>query len=135
MKVLKYTFLALVLVGFSSCETPPTTYTKITGLWRCDEYNTTTGLNRTYTVDIYSTKDSTQFLLNNFNYENSEISEANVICQLKGKNITISNQAIVTQTVKSGKGLVSNDFKRIDFDYVIYNGITDMAVKATYSRK
>ena len=118
----------VVLVSCTSNE--PKIYTSIVGSWHCAESSPYGS--RNYLVDIDRKRtDSTQYLLSNF--YNQDVNEF-IFAHLSGKTLTITQQQIVSLTVKSGTGLVSTDFKRIDFDYNMYDGSSEIKVHAIYTR-
>lgn len=125
-------FLSLFLVILTSCtDSGPVTYTSIKGAWRCEEYNPITG-NRIYMVEIDPKKsDNTQYLISNF--YNEDVNEF-IFAGLNGNKLTISQQQIVTVVVKSGSGTVSADFKRIDLQYKIYDGLREFDVVSVLTR-
>lgn len=128
-------FFALILpVLLASCvDTVPKVYTSISGSWRCEEYNRTTGITSNYLVEIdRQIKDTTQYVITYF--ENTTYDDF-IFVHLTGKNITIPTQQIGTKQmeVRTGSGVVSADFKRIDWDYTVYNGITEV-IQAAYTR-
>jgi len=130
--------ISLFLIAVVSCnDNQPIAKNSIVGSWHCTE-STIYG-SRSYLTDIYRLKsDSTQYLLSNF-YNISTDDIADVRAKLAAKTLTINpmqaiNTGSITMTVKSGKGTVANDFSRIDFDYTIYNGASDITVHAVYTR-
>ena len=105
-------------------------YTSIVGSWHCSE-STIYG-SKNYLVDIDRKRtDTTQFLLSNFyNQGDNEF----IYAHLNGSTLTISQQQIVNQIVKSGTGIVSSDFKTITFDCNIYDGSSEIKVHSVCSR-
>jgi hypothetical protein len=120
-----------------SCDTnvPTKNNNPLVGSWHCTE--TTIYGSRSYLTNIYPVKsDTTQYLLSNF-YNISLDDIADIRAKLNAKTFTINpNQSILnsntTYVVKSGTGVVSVGFGRIDFDYIIYNGSSDINVHAIY---
>ena len=125
--------IALIFTLISCKENVPVVHHSIEGAWRCEEFSPIGG-SRIYIVDIYRTKnDTSQYLLSNF--FNVDIDES-VPAHLSGNTLTISQSSIgMTQIVaKSGSGIVSGNFTRIDFDYNIFDGQNEIKVHAVYSR-
>lgn len=132
MKKLSYVILAFVIISISSCaDKGPNVYTSIKGSWRCEEFNPLSGSSNYIVVIDRKLNDTTQYLLSNF--ENVNYEEF-VFAQLTKNNLTISEQQIGTEIVKSGKGVVSANFTRIDLNYTIFDGQTEVKVQAIYSR-
>jgi len=128
----KFGALICLLFTFFSCENKaPEVYTSIVGSWRCEEFNPLLG-SRVYLVEIDRKRgDTTQYLISNF--YNLDINEF-IFTRLIAKNLSIVQQQILAQTVKSGSGTVSDNFKRIDFNYNMYDGKNDIQVTAVYTR-
>lgn len=131
MKQNTYLYIALCCIALMSCTSnEPKVYTSIVGSWHCAESSPYGS--RNYLVDIDRKRtDTTQYLLSNF--YNQDVNEF-ILAHLSGKTLTIAQQQIVALTVKSGTGLVSTDFKKIDFDYNMYDGSTEIKVHAIYTR-
>ncbi len=126
-------FLFLVLIVSSCNENSPTTYTSIKGTWNCNE--TSFVRNIKYSVDIYKSKSGdTNYLISNFHNDGYENIFVNA--ELQGNKITISNQNLnqAGLIVKSGTGFVNENFTEIQLSYIVFNGITDLQVNATYYR-
>lgn len=126
-------FLFLVLIISSCKENPPTTYSSIKGTWNCSE--TSFLRNIKYSVDIYKSKSGdTNYLISNFHNDGYENIFVNA--QLIGDSIAINNQNLNQQglIIKSGKGIVNADFTQIQLSYIVFNGTTDLEVRATYYR-
>lgn len=131
--------LAAFLIVFVSCkDTGPANYKTLVGSWHCNENSIYSS--RNYLIDIYRLKtDTTQYLLSNF--QNISLDDiGDVRAKLSGLTLTIesmqniSNGGSTNVTVKSGSGVVSADLKRIDLNYVVYDGKADNNVHAIYSR-
>lgn len=137
MKKIRITLLILLVTGLHACENnEPANYTSIRGSWRCTETDPTN--TRTYPVDFYRTKaDTTIYLLSNF-YNVSIDSDFDITTKLSGKNLSINPVPQVigsTQyVIKSGSGVINNTFTRIDFNYIIFDGKSDIPVKVTFTR-
>jgi len=133
-KLRKNLVLLMVSIAFLSCgNNGPIAYKSISGSWRCQEISSN-GVQRTYIVQVdRKLSDTTQYLLSNF--YNIDINEF-VLVHLKGSNITITQQEIGTSPaiVESGSGVVSSNFTRIDFTYMIRDGLNDIKVNAYYTR-
>ena len=131
MKKITFLYFALCCVVLVSCtNNEPKVYTTIIGSWHCAESSPYGS--RNYLVDIDRNRtDTTQYLLSNFyNQGDTEF----IFSHMSGKTLTITQQQIFSFTVKSGTGLVSTDFKRIELDYNIYDGSTEIKVHAIYTR-
>ncbi len=130
----KIIILIAVAATFLSCSNNgPVAYKSISGSWRCEEFPSV-GMSRTYIVEVdRKLSDTTQYLLSNF--YNIDINEF-VYVHLKGTNITIAQQQIGISpvTVESGSGVVSLNFTKIEFSYVIHDGLNDIKVNAIYTR-
>lgn len=130
-------FLLAVTLFISCGGNEPIVYTSIVGPWRCEEFLPHVGLTRTYIVDITRKRsDTTQYALSNFYDVN--INEF-IWATLRNNTLTINEPAqpigFSNTTVKSGKGTVSADFRRIDFEYSIFDGTNDVTIKnVVYSR-
>lgn len=126
--------LLLMLFFVSSCkENTPTTYTSIRGAWNCRE--TSFQRNITYSVDIDKSKSGeTNYLISNFHNDGYENIFVNA--QLTGNVLTITNQSLNQQglIIKSGTGTVNVNFTEILLNYIVFNGTTDLEVRATYYR-
>ena len=124
-------FIGICLIALVSCTSnAPQVYTTIVGSWHCAESSVYGS--RNYLADIdRKLSDTTQYLLSNFyNQGDNEF----ILAHLSGSSLTIVQQQIVAQTVKSGTGIVSKDFKTITFDYNIYDGSNEIKVHSVYSR-
>lgn len=129
-----FNLLFLLSVVLMSCDNNSIkTYTSVTGSWRCVEFSTQFG-QRSYLLDIYKSKSGTSnFLISNFHndgYENIFVTFA-----LNSNKITLTNQNLNQGLiVKSGNGIVSQDFKEIELNYIIFDGKTDIPVNVVYTR-
>jgi hypothetical protein len=129
----KFASLGALLVILCACGTSdPTSYST----WHCVE--TSPMSSRNYLVDIYKTKkDTTIYLISNFHKISVE-GEYDVKIKLTGKKYSfnpVPQQVGNSQyIIRSGGGVANATSTQIDFDYVIYDGISDMAVHATYTR-
>ena len=132
MKKTTLFYITLCCVALVSCTTTnePKVYSNIIGSWHCAESSPYGS--RNYLVDIDRNRtDTTQYLLSNF-YNQGDTDF--IFAHMNGKNLTITQQQIVSLTVKSGTGLVSTDFKRIELDYNMFDGSTEIKVHAIYTR-
>ncbi len=121
----------IFLVTILSCNKKNTEYHSITGSWRCEELNPLYGTS-IYMVDIdVSRSDTTIFLLSNF--LNTDFNEF-IYAHLSGSTLTLPDQTFAAMRVKSGTGIVSEDFTTIGFDYNIFDGQSDIKVHANYTR-
>lgn len=124
--------LVLLLVIFlsvisTSCDKFSGDTDFIAGVWRCREESGDNGF-RQYSVTIYragSGFDSTHFVINNFHNLGYEVE---TYVQLINSEIIINS---MDGFIASGKGIVSKDFKSIEWEYSISNDY----VKAYYFRK
>jgi hypothetical protein len=137
MNKLTIVFL-LAVTAFISCgSNEPIVYTSIAGAWKCEEFRPYSGTPRRYIVDITRKRsDTTQYALSNF-YD-VDINEF-VWATLRNNVLTLNEPAqpigFSGISVKSGKGTVSSDFRRIDFEYSIFDGTNDVTIKnVVYSR-
>jgi hypothetical protein len=131
MKEKMFAFILILFILTVSCEKNDGVYHSISGSWRCEEYNPISG-QRVYMVDIdRSSRDSTEYLLSNFH--NEDINEF-VYAHLRDSVLSINEQVFASLIVKVGKGLVSSDFRVIEFEYQVYDGQNDYRVQAHYSR-
>ena len=130
---------AVSVLIFSACDTnvPVPVHNSLQGSWHCVE-NSINGT-RTYLVDIDPLRtDTTQYLISNF--QNITFDGLNMVnTKRTASTLTIvPNQSISNGTttiiVKSGTGVISNAFKRIDFVYSIFDGRNDFQVQAVYTR-
>lgn len=124
-------FLSITLAACN--DNTPKTYTSITGNWRCTEFSSLNG-SRSYLVEIDRTKsDTTLYAITYF--ANTTYNDF-IFVHLSGKNISISQQQVGTtpKIVRTGSGQVSSDFKRIDWNYTLYDGVSEYAVQAVYTR-
>ena len=127
--------LTILLISCGTNE-PAGPYTSIKGTWRCTE--TSVMNSRSYSVDIYRTKkDTSVYLLSNF-YNVSIEGEYDITAKLSGNTLTInpSPQSIgpTAIVVKSGSAVVNENFTQMVFDYIIYDGQSDIKVHSVYSR-
>ena len=131
MRKTTFFYIALCCITLISCTgNEPQAHTSIIGSWHCAESSAYGS--RNYLVDIDRKRtDTTQYLMSNF--YNQDVNEF-ILAHLSGKTLTITQQQILALTVKSGTGLVSNDFKRIDFDYNMYDWSSEINVHAIYTR-
>ena len=132
-KSILFSGLILTILLTSCVDNGPKVYTSISGSWRCEEYNPITGTSN-YLVEIdRQLKDTTQYVITYF--ENTTYDDF-IFVHLTGSNITIPTQQIGTKQleVRAGSGVVAPDFKRIDWSYSVYNGITEVKVQAVYTR-
>lgn len=106
----------------------------IKGSWRCEDYSPFYG-NRIYMVDIERSKsDTTLYIISNFNKEGVDFF---VTAHLSKNTLTIepSQQIFGTNTIiKSGSGLVSEKFDRINLKYIQFDGKSDISIQSTYTR-
>ena len=135
MKKTTQILLLLMITNIVSCnnDNEPKVYNNINGSWICKE-TIPYVQPRTYIVDIDRLKDTTQYIISNF-YSAGE--NEFVFSKLTGSTLKISdNQSIgVSQMIfRSGSGVVSDDFKKIVFDYKIYDGFTERDIHAVYTR-
>lgn len=134
MKYLFSLVLTIIFISQLSCDKETHVYNSVSGSWRCQEFNPLYGPS-VYMVDIDRKRsDTTQYLLSNFHNQDSYESIEFIFAQLQDSSLIISRQAIAGIIVKSGIGKISNDFRIIEFDYSIFDGINDIEVKAIYSR-
>jgi hypothetical protein len=130
-KYFRVLIILLFLITLNSCDKKSVIYHSITGSWRCEENNPINGPS-VYMVDIdRSNSDSTQYLLSNF--ENEDVNEF-IYAHLDGNTLSIFEQTFASLIVKSGTGIVSEDFTRIEFDYFLFDGQNDIKIHAIYSR-
>jgi hypothetical protein len=129
-----YLLLVLLAIVVFACENnTPKTYTNITGSWRCVE-SSQFG-QRTYLLDIDRKRNSeTDFLISNFHnvgYENIFVSFT-----LNGNKLTLINQNLNMSgyIIKSGNGIVSQDFKEVELNYIIFDGKTDIPFYVVFTR-
>jgi len=124
-------FLLLFIILLASCNKEDQVYKSISGSWRCEEFNPYTG-SRVYMVDIDRSKsDTSVYLLSNF--YNLDINEF-VYAKLNGSTLIIPDQIIMALRVRSGTGVVAGDFSRIDLEYYVTDGQSDIRIEATYMR-
>ena len=140
MKKLAQISLLLIVLILTSCDDKKVVETNsIKGTWRCEDYSTLTG-RRVYMVDIErSNNDTTKYILSNFNNEgvDNEGTYRFVTSHLNKFTLTIdpSQQIFGTQTlIKSGTGVVSANFARIELSYKILVGKSDYEIQAVYTR-
>jgi len=139
MKKLSGFVIAIFMLIFTACDNnvPVPVHNSLQGSWHCVE-NSINGT-RTYLIDIDPLRtDTTQYLISNF--QNITFDGLNMVnTKRTGSTLTIvPNQSITNGTttiiVKSGTGVISNAFKRIDFVYYIFDGHNDIQVQAAYTR-
>lgn len=129
----KVILLILSAMLLNSCtDKGPVNYKSIAGSWRCEEFSQLLGT-RTYMVEIDRKKnDSTLYLLSNF-YD-VDVEEF-IFAQLDGVKLTIQEQQIGNASVvKSGTGTVSDNLRRIDLEYRIYDNQREYDVRAVLTR-
>ena len=115
-----------------SCENKPgRTYDTIEGSYRCEENNPISGI-RTYLVEIDKVKNETDlFLISNF-YD-AGYNEF-LFTRHAGMELLISDQ-VITGLLVNGHGQVSDDFKKIDWEYEVSDGITTQNMVARFTRE
>lgn len=128
-----YLLLVLYALLINACDNNTIkTYTSITGSWRCVE-SSQLG-QRSYLLDIFKSKSGTSnFLISNFHNDGYE--NIFVTFTLEGNKLTLLNQNLNQGIiVKSGNGIVSQDFKEVELNYIIFDGKTDIPVFVVYTR-
>jgi len=134
MKAIITLILIIILFTVSSCEKKVKDYNSVTGSWRCEEFNPLIGI-RVYLVDIDRKRsDSTIYLLSNFHNQDSEESIEFIYARLIDSMLIIPPQDFAGLSLKSGTGKISEDFRLIEFDYNIFDGMNDIRIKADYTR-
>lgn len=134
MRKLSIVFISAILLIIASCkDNKDIVRTSISGSWVCEEFNQTNGVRRNYIVEIDpKVSSTTTFVLSNFyNVDPDEF----VFANLQANKLSISQMALGFSQVivNSGTGTVSADFKRIDFEYSVFDG-QNYTIKATYTR-
>lgn len=127
-----YHVYILLLILVFSCENkdPGRTYENIEGAYRCEENHPVSGI-RTYLVEIDRVKNETDlYLISNF-YD-AGYNEF-LFARLSGKELMITDQ-IITGLIVNGTGQVRDDFKWIDWEYEVGDGITTQNMVARYTR-
>ena len=126
----------MLLLTVSCVDQTPTVYTSISGNWRCEESSVLGS--RVYVVEIEKTNKTNvqEYILSNFH--NVDINEF-VFSTLSGSKLTINpSQSIGSSQINilSGSGdIIGTDFKRINFNYTIFDGQNNIPVTATYTRQ
>ena len=106
-------------------------YVSVSGFWRCEEFNPIKG-QQVYMVEIEKSKrDSTQYWLGNFH--NQDIYEG-IIATLDDSSLIITQQSLPSAIIKTGAGIISTDFTRIEFNYEVFDGQSDYNVYAIFTR-
>lgn len=122
--------LAVILLLAACGDNDPKVHTTIAGTWRCEETSSLNGT-RTYLIDIDQTiSDTTQYLISNF-YNTGDVEYIKV--KLKSNKLTITQQPTSNITVSGFSGTVI-DLTKINLNYTVRDGLSDIKVEATYSR-
>lgn len=127
---LRSVFLFLSVVLMIACDdNGPSTHSSIVGTWRCEEY--TPSGTRSYLVDIdRRVSDTTQYVVSNF-HNTGDVEF--VILKLKSNKLSLAENSTSNITVSALSGTVI-DLTQININYKIYDGRTNTAVEAVYSR-
>ncbi|MEI8272666.1 MAG: hypothetical protein WCG08_08580 [Paludibacter sp.] len=128
------TVLSISLVcGFVACTVSgPTNVTT----WNCAESSIKGS--RTYLVDFYrESKDTTLYLISNFH--NTGFEGTDVEVKISSGKLTFNrplpqNIPTTSYIIKSGSGVVNKESNVISIDYVIYDGLNDIAFHVDYKR-
>lgn len=123
--------LLLPLLIAASCEEKPEhVYTRIEGVYTCNERSAHAGISN-FLVEIDKVAgEQDLYIVDNFhNMGDNEFIRTRLI----GDTLFINNQIIGNLTV-NGKGAVSGDFKRIEFTYITYDRIVELDYYATFQR-
>ena len=130
-------FLSLILLlSFVSCvDQTPVVYNSVIGNWRCEEHSMAGS--RVYSVEILKTKNASNLEYAIFNFHNVDNNEA-AIATLSGTKMTINeNQPVGFSQINvlSGSGnVIGTDFKRMEFNYTIFDGKTTLTITTILTR-
>lgn len=129
----KFIILFFVLLSIQSCNKDDEPRTSILGSWNCEEFSEIG--QRNYQVSIirnpYIPDATNEYII--YNFHNLGLTEATEVYvrEIESGTLSITTPFPLGFTF-NGKGIITSDFSRIEWDYTAYDAITNPVVKANY---
>ncbi len=124
--------LVPIFLAASCEEKQATTYTTVEGLYVCNERSAHAGVHNYFVeIDKVSTQQNL-YIINNFHNagENQFI-----YAELVADTLVINDQGFGNFLSVSGKGAVSDNFKKVEFSYYTFDGVVQLDYYATFEKE
>lgn len=132
-KIVRYVILLIFLTTIGGCEKKgeDIIYTKLDGIFSCEETSLYTAEYRKYLVEIDKVNSAEdQYIISNFhNQGDTEF----LFVENRNDTLYIENQ-VISGIFINGKGVVNKDFNKIEFSYNADDGSLEIPYFAVFSR-